>query len=178
MMIDIIFALLMIFAIVKGIQRGLIIALFSFLGLIVGLAAAIKLSALVAGHLEEQLSVSSPWLPIFTFIVIFVLVALLVRWIANLLTKIIDLALMGWLNKLAGVALYAVIYTAIYSILLFYGTHSHIISAHAREASVVYPWIEPWGPSIIDGLGKIIPIFRDMFKQLESFFEKASKQAV
>ena len=128
-------------------------------------------------RLEKSISVSSAWLPVLSFILIFILVAILVRWLANLLTKLIDFALMGWLNKLAGILLYAAIYTAIYSVALFYGRHAHIIMPQAIQASVIFSWVEPWGPAIINGLGKIVPVFRDMFAQLEQFFVKVSKHA-
>jgi membrane protein required for colicin V production len=31
--------------------------------------------------------------------------------------------------------------------------------------------VAPWGPKVIDNLGKIIPVFKDLFLQLQSFFE-------
>ena len=37
--------------------------------------------------------------------------------------------------------------------------------------SVAYPYIKPLGPEVIDGFGKIIPLFKDMFTNLENFFE-------
>ena len=54
MMLDGIFLILLIIAIIKGYSRGLIVALFSFLAIIIGLVAAIKLSAVVAAYLENN----------------------------------------------------------------------------------------------------------------------------
>ena len=82
----------------------------------------------------------------------------------------VNFAWLGWANKLGGVILYSALYLAVLSICLFYGTASHIISNHAIQASIVYPFIAPWGPALVNGLGKIIPIFKDMFKSLEDFF--------
>jgi membrane protein required for colicin V production len=31
--------------------------------------------------------------------------------------------------------------------------------------------VAPWGPKVINNLGKIIPVFKDLFSQLQSFFE-------
>ena len=49
-MIDIIFAILIVIAIFKGYRKGFIIAIFSVLAFILGLAAALKLSATIAGQ--------------------------------------------------------------------------------------------------------------------------------
>jgi membrane protein required for colicin V production len=45
MILDLVFAVLIILAIIKGYQRGLIVGIFSLIAIIIGLAAAIKLSA-------------------------------------------------------------------------------------------------------------------------------------
>ena len=43
--------------------------------------------------------------------------------------------------------------------------------------SKTYPYIAPWGPKVIDNLGKIIPIFKNMFADLEAFFAALAKKA-
>jgi membrane protein required for colicin V production len=168
--IDILFVVFVIIAIFKGLQRGLIVAVFSFAACIIGLAAAIKLSAMVAVHLKDAIHVSEKWLPILAFILVFVGVVFVVRWAANLLQKLIDFVWLEWLNKLGGVLLYTALYLAVFSVLLFYGSSSHILPGSAIESSKTYKFIEPWGPAVINELGKLIPIFKDMFVQLEAFF--------
>jgi membrane protein required for colicin V production len=42
--------------------------------------------------------------------------------------------------------------------------------------SVVYPYIEHLGPAVMNGLGKVIPLFKDMFAGLQSFFDNAAKE--
>jgi len=170
MWIDILFGLFMVMAVFKGLRQGFIIAVFSAVALIIGLAAAIKLSAVVAGYGGTGLHLSSRWLPVLAFVLVFVVVVLLVRMGGRLIEKAVDLAMMGWLNRLAGVLLYAVIYTIILSVLLFYAVQLHMVSAGTRTSSVTYHWISPWGPVVIDGFGKFVPWFKGMFAQLEDFF--------
>ncbi|HTQ65208.1 MAG TPA: CvpA family protein [Puia sp.] len=177
MLIDIIFLILMLVAVFRGMRRGLIVSVFSVAACIIGLAAAIKLSAVVADHLKDNVHIHTKWLPILAFLLVFVGVVLIVRWIANLLEEAIDVVFMDWLNKLGGMALYVVLFIAVYSILLFYGTSAHIISRNTISSSVVYHWIEPWGPAIINEIGKIIPVFKNMFADLEDFFEQVARKA-
>jgi membrane protein required for colicin V production len=176
MIIDIIFLIILLIAIFKGLQRGLIVAIFSVFALIAGLAAAMKLSVVVAGYLKDSIHLSAKWLPVISFILVFIIVVLLVRWTASLLQAAINFALLGWINKLGGVLLYAAIYTAIFSVLLFYGTKSGFIANNTITVSKTYNFIEPWGPVLINGVGKIIPFFKDMFTQLEDFFNHLSHQ--
>jgi membrane protein required for colicin V production len=176
MLIDIIFVVLMILAIVKGFRRGLIVAVFSLFAIVIGLAAAIKLSAIAAHHLGQSVKVSDRWLPVIAFAGVFILVVFLVKVGARLIEKTFQLAMLGLVNRLGGIALYIILYTIIYSILLFYASQIHILKPGTIERSATYPYIQSWGPKVIDSLGELIPIFRDMFGGLEDFFAKLSRK--
>jgi membrane protein required for colicin V production len=170
MWIDVLLLLFILLAVFKGLQRGFLLAVFSGVAFIVGLAAAVKLSAAVAGYLKDSVHVSTRWLPVLAFAGVFLGVVLLVRGGVRLLEAAVDLAMLGWLNKLAGVLLYALVYTIILSVLLFYAVQMHLVSGSTLSSSVSYPFIRPWGPVVIDGFGKLVPVFKGMFAQLEDFF--------
>ena len=87
MIIDIIVAVILILAIIKGYRQGLIVAFFSLIAFIVGLAAALKLSVVVAGYIGKAVNVSDKWLPIISFAVVFLIVVLLVRIGAKFIQK-------------------------------------------------------------------------------------------
>jgi membrane protein required for colicin V production len=178
MWIDLVWALLLIIAIFKGLRKGILLAVFSAVAFIAGLAAAIKLSATVAGYGQQHLRLSSHWWPVVAFILVFLIVVIGVRWAAKLLEKMVDLAMMGWLNKLAGVLLYAAIYTVILSIFLFYAVQVHAVSDATLSASMIYPHIRPWGPAVIEEFGKFVPWFKGMFAQLEDFFGKMTPSSI
>lgn len=175
MLIDVIAFVLFLLAVFKGLRKGLIVAVFSFLALLVGLAAALKLSVLMAGYIGSNVTVSQRWLPFVAFVVVFVAVVLLVRLGAKLLEKAVQAAMLGWANRLGGVVFYVLIYFFVYSILLFYATQLNLLKPDAVQASVTYGWIEPWAPTLVEGLGKVIPFFRDLFSALLQFFEEAGK---
>ena len=174
MIIDFLFLLLVIWAIIKGYQKGLIIALFSIVSLMVGLAAAIKLSTIAASFLKDSVNISSKWLPVVSFVVVFLLVLLLVRFVATALEKMVELALLGWLNRLGGIILFVILYTVIFSIVLFYSDKINLLSDETLAGSKTFPYIQPWGPWAINGIGKVIPLFQNMFRELEEFFGKAA----
>ena len=176
MILDIIIAVILILAIIKGYRQGLIVALFSVLAFIVGLAAAIKLSVVVAGYIGNAVKISDKWLPIISFAVVFLIVVLLVRLGAKFLQKSVELAMLGWLNTIGGILLYACLYILIFSILIFYADQLGFIKPETKSGSVTYEFIQPWGPKLMEGLGKIIPVFKGMFNDLEDFFDGVSKQ--
>ena len=171
MLIDIIFLLLMVLAIFKGIKKGLILAVFSLVGLVIGLAAAMKLSVVVAGYLKDTVNVSTKWLPFLSVILVFIAVLILVRIGAGAIEKTIEFAMMGWLNKLGGIILYAALYIILFSVLLFYAEKLNLINPKTITASKSYVYLQPWGPRVMEMMGAVIPWFKDMFTELEKFFE-------
>ncbi len=175
MFIDILFLFLIISAVIKGYSKGLIVAIFSFAAVIIGLAAALKLSSTVAVWLQKSVSISSYWLPFVAFALVMVGVIFLVKMGAKFVEKTVQFVMMGWVNKLGGIALYAALYTSVLSVVLFYFDKMQLIKQETFVASKSYWFIQPWATKVIAIFGKIIPIFKDVFQQLETFFTSSAK---
>jgi len=176
MIIDAFFAILIIFACIKGYQKGLIVALFSIVAFLAGLAAALKLSAIVATKLAENSDISAKWLPVISFILVFLIVVILVSLGAKLVQKSVEMVMLGWVNRLGGIVFYILLYSIVLSIFLFYAVQLHLVKNETILSSRCYSLIEPLGPGVIDKLGIIIPFFKDMFGQLQRFFDAVSNK--
>lgn len=171
MIVDIIAFALLALAIFKGFSKGFVVAVFSFLAFVIGLAAALKFSVIVAGWLSESTQISQRWLPVVAFLLVFIGVALLVRLGAKMLEGALRLAMLGWLNRLGGFIFYALLYLVVFSLVLFYATELKLISAETADASVTYSFIYSFGPRVIEGIGRVLPFFSNMFAELQDFFE-------
>jgi membrane protein required for colicin V production len=167
----------MVIAIFKGLRKGLILGIFSLLAFIIGLAAALKLSVIVAGYLKNSAGSFSKWLPLISFMLVFIAVIFLVGLLARIIKKTVRFAMLGWLDSLGGMILYIAIYTIIFSVFLFYAEKLFLIQPATIQSSKLYSYISSWGPKVIDNLGKIIPVFKDMFAQLQSFFGDIAKKS-
>jgi len=176
MLLDIIVAVILILAVIKGYQRGLIVGVFSFLAVIIGLAAAIKLSIVVAGYIGKAIKISDAWLPVISFAVVFIIVVLLVRLGANMIQKTVEISMLDWLNRLGGILFYLAIYIIVYSVILFYAEQIKLLQPATAKESVTYSYIEPLGPKVIDGFAYVVPFFRDMFTDLQSFFDGVGRR--
>lgn len=176
MLIDFTCIILLIIAIIKGYQKGFIIAVFSIIAFVIGLAAALKLSAVVAAYLQGSVNVSAKWLPFIAFALVFFLVVILVRLGARLVEKAFQVVLLGWLNRLGGILLYAALYLIILSIFIFYAEKLQFLQSSSLESSQTYDFIKPWGPKVMDNFGSLIPIFKNMFADLGDFFNSLSNK--
>lgn len=160
----------MLIAIFKGFSKGLIVGIFSFLAFIIGLAAALKLSAIVAHYLGNSTNSGGKWLPVLSFLLVLIAVAFLVNIAARIIKKTVSIAMLGWVDRIGGIVFYIIIYTIIFSVILFFAEKTFLIKPEVVAASSVHNYVSPWGPKVINNLGKIIPAFKDLFTQLEIFF--------
>jgi membrane protein required for colicin V production len=94
----------------------------------------------------------------------------------KLIQKTFESVMLGWANRVAGVLLYALLYSIIFSVFVFYAVQLHFIKIESLHASVTYPYLNPLGPKVIEGFGVLIPWFKNMFAELEHFFGTFAKQ--
>jgi len=166
MTIDLIIFAALALAVFKGYRKGLILALFSFAGYFIGLAAALKLSAMLAVSVAPD----NKWMPFFSFIIVFLITVWIVMLTGRMLQGVAGKIMMGWLNKLAGAVIYVFLYILIISIVLFFAGQLNLISDTVRQNSMLIAIMEKPGPDAFNALGNLIPLFKDMFDQLLGFF--------
>ncbi len=171
MFLDVVCLLLLLWATFKGLRNGFIVGVFSFLSFLIGLAAALKLSTLAAEYLGANTNIGERWIPFIAFAAVFLIVVLLVRIGAKAIENVLRIAMLGWLNRLGGVLLYVLLYLFIFSIILFYADQLNLVKEETMETSVAYPYIRPLGPKFVGTLGHILPFFKNMFSELEMFFD-------
>ena len=131
-----------------------------------------KLSGYVANGLVQTMSAGKVWLPFISFILVMLVVMLLIRMLAGFIQKTFEWAMLGWLNRLGGILLYAFLYLLFLSVAVFYLRQMHILNDNSAAASVSYPFLKEMGPVVIESLGRLIPVFRDLFDDLKAYFER------
>ncbi len=175
-MIDAAFAIIVCIGIFKGWRKGLVSALCSLLGFIIGIAAALKLSGSLARWLTVEYPSSAKWVPFVSFTLVFLLTVLAVRFIGKSVETVLNTAQIGWLNKLGGVVIYAFLYIIVYSVFLFFLIRLKIIETAATENSVTYSYLQPIPSRAMKTIGECIPFFKNTFQDLQQFFEQFSNK--
>ncbi|MDD2792585.1 MAG: CvpA family protein [Sediminibacterium sp.] len=170
MVIDICLLAILGFAVFKGLTRGLVMAVCSFLAIIIGLAAAVKTSSLVARWLSGTIDVQASWLPFLAFALVMIAVMLLARMAGRLVETTLHLTMLGWANRLGGILLFGCIYVTLFSVLLFYLEQLHMLKPETIAASASYSYIYFWGPEALQLFGNLLPVFKGMFGELSQFF--------
>ncbi|SDQ10975.1 CvpA family protein [Flagellimonas zhangzhouensis] len=100
--LDIIFGILLIWGLYKGLRNGLFVELASLVALIAGLYGAIHFSYITGEYLADRLDWNEQYIQIAAFLITFFAIIIVVNLAGKLLTKIADFAMLGLLNKIAG----------------------------------------------------------------------------
>ena len=177
MALDIIGIILIIVFFIRGYMKGFILALFSVLAILLGILCALKLSQSLSAWLLEKGYVTSGWVQIISYIVLFVGVVIIVHLIGKLIEKAVEGLMLGTINKLIGGLLYAFLGVVLWSSLLWIGSHMHIITPELMAASKTYSWLSKIAPWFFEQAGKLIPFVKDTFEKLQHFFDAVNQKS-
>jgi len=158
--LDIILLVCFVPAIVSGISKGFVKQLVNLASIIVGAWAAFRFSSMVSAFIQERIhSLDPKILYIISFVIILVAVVLLLNLIGELICKVVNIASLNTLNRLAGVIL-GVAKTALLLgliIMVFEGLNSkwELVDPSKLESAVIYQWLS-------DFVQKIFPYLKNM----------------
>ena len=100
--IDIILLCCFIPGIIRGLSKGFLEQALALAGIVLSVWAAFHFSSLVCAWLKPYVNISETMLNVVSFALILVVISLAVLLVAKLLTKVAELAMLGWLNKILG----------------------------------------------------------------------------
>lgn len=87
---------------ISGFRKGLVVELASLAALILGIWGAIEFSSVTAEFLTENFKLETDYLQIIAFVVTFVVIVILVHLVGNVVNKMVETVMLGFVNKLAG----------------------------------------------------------------------------
>ena len=140
--LDIILLLGFIPGLIRGFSKGFLEQSLALVGVVLSVWAAFKFSTLVCTWLKPYLDVSETTLHVISFALILVVITLGVFLLAKLLTRIIELALLGWLDKSLGLVFALLVNALVIGvfIILFDTLNSKfgLVKPEVLDASIVY----------------------------------------
>lgn len=175
MIIDAIFLVCLLIFFIRGYSKGVVVALFSVLAIVLGVIGALKLSGTLALLLFDGGEKGGRWVPFVSYIIVFMLIVWVVRLGAKLIQRSFEAVALGWANRLAGALMYGFLLSFIFSSLLWLFNQMGIINPETRSASYVYPVVAPLAPRVFSLIGAVLPFARHIFDDLSRFFDQVNQ---
>ena len=166
MVLDVCCILFLVLAMYKGITRGFIRALLSLFAFVIGWILASLFAGKVGVYLQEHGMQDNKWVPLLSFLMVMIATFIVIHLIGKALDKMTEMLMMGWMNKLAGVLLYVLLYTLLMSTLIYFSEKIHLLEKKDMEKSLTYPYMSKWAPVIWEKIGEIVPYIKEIPNQL------------
>jgi len=140
--IDMFILVLLIYAVFRGMVRGLVLQLASLAALIAGIFAALKLSGFTARFLADHWTLNYEYLYILSIGITFTLVFIMINLVGKGIDNLIETVHLSFMNKLAGAFFNVCKVMLIVGILLLFvdriDKQIAILPEKAREGSFFY----------------------------------------
>lgn len=150
--IDIVLGLLLVFSAISGFRKGLVAELASIAALILGIWGAIEFSYVTSDFLVENFNLQTKYLNIISFVLTFIVIVILVHMVGTVINKVVETVMLGFINKLAGLAFGILRAALVLSIILVVfdkiDEDVKILSREAKSESKLYDPIRHFAPAI------------------------------
>jgi membrane protein required for colicin V production len=103
---------------------------------------------------------------------------MLIRLFARFLEGALQSANINFINQTVGGLFMAVIFTLLYSGLLWFGDKSQLISEQGKRESATYVYLEKFPETVWRWGGKAKPIFVDFWQHSIQFMDELEKMSV
>ena len=140
--LDIILLLCFLPGIIRGISKGFLEQALALAGIVLSVWAAFRFSGLVCTWLKPYVSFSETTLNVASFALILVVMSLLVFLVAKLLTKVAELAMLGWLDKTLGLVIALAVNALVIGVFIILfdtiNTKFGLVKPEVLDGSIVY----------------------------------------
>ena len=164
--IDIILCIPLVWGLYKGFTKGLIVEAASLVAFGLGVWGGMHFSDFIAKKISASFDWTSPYLPIISFALTFLLIVIVVYFIAKLIQRMIEGMALGAINKVGGAIFGSLKFALVMSVVIFVLNAIEksypVISLKAKEGSLLYQPIGKIAPILIPTLndskiGEMIP---------------------
>jgi membrane protein required for colicin V production len=172
MIFDILFVIFLGAGFYWGYQKGIIYSVFSLAAYFIGIIGALKFSYLAVKFLHTSLNLGPKAMAIVAFIVMFLLIVLLVRLVAWALEQVLKTFSLNLVNQLIGGVIFSMISLYLLCVLIWFLNKWDVFPASQKINSHVYPYVARTGPAVVEFSGKIIPMFKTAFQDIDELIAK------
>lgn len=159
--LDIALAIPLVWGLYKGFTSGIIMEISRIIALIAGVYLSVRFAQELSEYLYKNSDLTTEFLPIISFAIIFIIVVVLVHLFARAIEKLAKAVALGWANKAAGAAFGMFRMAFVLSVVIMMLTRFELLSKFNRSATVeqafLYEPVSQLAPFII-------PILEDVDK--------------
>ncbi len=150
--LDIIILVIVAWSLFRGFKNGLFIEIASVAALILGIWGSIRFSGFTEIKLVEYFDLQTQYIGLISFIITFILIVVLIHFLANALDKLLKAVALGFVVRILGM-LFAVIKSVlilsiVFVVLSTLDRNSKLITTEQKQESVLYSPVADFAPML------------------------------
>ncbi len=162
--IDITLIIIILIGAYTGYREGFIMELVSFTAIVLGILGGFKLMGKAMLLLAAKFNIDKTVLPYIAFGFVFISIVIGVSLLGRLVKASIDKNFLGRVDQAAGAFLGLLKMTFMASVMIWIVSSLKFNKVESwTEKSWVYPKVAVFAPLVTKWIGKIIPVFKDIF---------------
>lgn len=173
--IDIIILVPLVIGAIGGFKKGFIMEIISLLALILAVIGGFHFLHWGIALLQEHFDLSGKFLPFLSFIIIFAAIVIVVNLVGKAVKKIVHMAFLGGIDKIAGAILGGLKWIFFLSLVVWaFQVFGVEVPDHLVEKSMLYSFVVGVAPFTVDMFGYIIPASSDLLDKISELLNFAS----
>ncbi len=173
--IDIIALLPIAYFVLNGYKSGILKQAFGLIGIILGVIITLQFSNYIVQKVANAQSVSSPFLPVFIYAILFVAIFLLAVLVGRLLEKLLKAGQLNIGNRIAGAVLGLVKAFIFISLFVWIADLANFFDQVVKNESLAYNYARRFTPVMIEIIGELIPTLKELIANIEDYFAQIAK---
>lgn len=149
-----------------GFRKGLLLEIVGILAFVLGIIGGFKLMELGMTYLDGYFEDFDHLLPFISFLIIFLGILLLVNLLGKAVKKVMDMTLLGGVDKFAGAVVGVAKWAIGLSIVLWLTTEFGIELPGENQDLVLYPYLRELGPNLIKSMSVVLPFAEEMIDSI------------
>jgi len=150
--LDIIFSALLAYGLIKGLIKGFFVEIASLLALIIGTYGAIHFSFYAGELIETYVDWDQKYLNLTAFAITFIAIVIGISMLGKLLTKVADIAMLGWANKLLGGVFGFLKFALVLGVAVYFfdilNDSVELVDKQRLSESIIYNLLTTWMPEL------------------------------
>jgi membrane protein required for colicin V production len=165
---DIIILIPLIYGLYSGYKKGFIIEAASLVSLLLATWGGVKFSGYVSEILTNDYGFETQFLPVISFLLVFLSILVGIHLLAKLLHGLLKLAMLGMVNRVFGAIFSSVKYALIVSVFIFMATsiidETDIISPEEKNETYLYQHVSKLSYTVIPALKEQVSGLKEIYK--------------
>ena len=152
---------------IGGFKKGFILEIITLLALILAVIGGFHFLHWGMSVLTENFQLSGKFLPFLAFLLIFVGIVFIVNAIGQVVKKVIHMAFLGGIDRIAGALLGAIKFVFFFSVAIWvFQIFGVELPQHLQDDSLFYTYVVSVAPATVELFGFIIPATSDLMNDI------------